>query len=235
MARTGGESRQAVPDGPDDHDWSGYRNQQRERYSATAYVHRDTAMSMLASDRAAAEKEARAALDQIVRAFWWSEGLSEEETVHEELHALGRWVRQAFGCRILPTEGTYQQRCPVAIAHKRFGFSVGFVARRICSICGEDLSECPHMPGTAYLVPGGVGPVGHCAVCHDSDCNEHDPEKTYRVPVIAIVKEAVLEEVSIVERPAQPEARLTAIPLSTAELKEHLGPEFEGVFEVNRG
>jgi hypothetical protein len=44
--------------------------------------------------------------------------------------------------------------------------------------------------------------------------------------VISIVTEGTIEEISFVDRPAQPEARLVAMPLSVEGLQELLGPEF---------
>ena len=57
------------------------------------------------------------------------------------------------------------QTCPVALAHNRIGMSIGGTAKRLCSLCGDDLSECEHTPGTSYLVPGGVSSLGWCRVC----------------------------------------------------------------------
>jgi len=104
--------------------------------------------------------------------------------------------------------------------------SIGFTAQRLCSLCGEDISECPHMPGTAYLVPGGIGPGGICPVCLSETCEEHDAAHTYRVSAIARVVSADLHEVSLVDRPVQPEARLVSIPLPTGKLQDALGPGF---------
>jgi len=180
----------AIPDGSDEDIRAAYVRKQREDYVAEVRSLREESVVLLASDCGKAERRARGALDRVVRAFWWAEGLPEEETIHELMHELGRWVRQTFGCTILAHDGVYEQRCPVALAHSRMGMSVGFTARRLCSLCGEDLSECPHMPDTAYLVPGGIGPTGCCPVCLSKTCVEHDPGRTYRVSAVAIVLEA---------------------------------------------
>jgi hypothetical protein len=198
----------------------------REDYLAEALSLRDQATALLASDHEGAEKCARAALDRVVRAFWWAEELPEEEPVHELMHDLGRWVRETFGCAIIPNDGVYMETCPVSIAHRRMGMSIGYTAQRLCSLCGEDISECPHMPGTAYLVPGGIGPSGYCPVCLSETCTEHDSVHTYRVSPVAMIVNMDLEEVSLVPRPRQPEARLTAISMSTDDLREYLGPGF---------
>lgn len=216
----------AVPDGSDSDIHADYVRKQREDYVAEALSLRERASALLASDHDAAEQCARAALDRVVRAFWWAEELPEEEAVHGLMHDLGRWVRETFGCTIVPSDGVYQDTCPVSIAHRRVGMSIGFTAQRLCSLCGEDISECPHLPGTAYLVPGGIGPAGCCPVCLSETCSEHDPGQTYRVSAVARVVNLDLQEISLVGRPRQPEARLTAISMPTEDLREHFGPEF---------
>jgi hypothetical protein len=44
-----------------------------------------------------AESEARLAIDQVVRAFWWAEDTDAEERQHRLMHEVGRWTRQTFG------------------------------------------------------------------------------------------------------------------------------------------
>jgi hypothetical protein len=216
----------AVPDGPDIDIHEAAVRKRREDYLAEALSLRDQAKALLATDHDAAEKCARASLDRVVRAFWWSEELPEEEPIHELMHDLGRWVRQTFGCTIIPKDGAYMETCPVSIAHRRMGMSIGFTAQRLCSLCGEDISECLHMPGTAYLVPGGIGPSGCCPVCLSETCTEHDSAHTYRVSPVAMIMDMDLQEISLVPRPSQPEARLTAISMSSDDLREYLGPGF---------
>lgn len=149
------------------------------------------------------------------------------------MHDVGRWTRRSFGCHLTYNGSRYSQRCPIAIAHKRLGMSVAFVARRICSICGEDLSECPHIRGRAYWVRGGARDGLECPVCQKATC-EHRSDQLYRVSVISIVKEVDrLREISVVGRPAQPEARLTELPITTDALRQHLGSRFHPGMEVS--
>jgi len=216
----------AIPDGSDRDLREEAVAKRRDDYLGEARSLRDQASSLLASDYEAAERCARRALDRVVRAFWWTEDQPEEETVHEVMHGLGRWVRETFDCTIHFSNGVYEQRCPVAIAHKRMGMSVGFTARRMCSLCGEDISECLHLPGIAYLVPGGIGPGGCCPVCLSEACADHDPAQTYRVSAVSKIVDMDVHEISLVGRPRQPEARLLSIPLPTDDLRETLGPEF---------
>jgi hypothetical protein len=56
----------------------------------------------------------------------------------------------------------------------------------------------------------------------------HRSDRLYRATVVSIVKEVdAIREISWVRQPADPEARLTAMPISTEALAEALGPEFE--------
>ncbi len=178
-------------------------------------------------DGRAAEQAAIRSLSLITRAFWNAEDSELEAPLHDEMHRYGRHKRQTFGCYLTYEAGWYYQRCPIAIAHKRFGMSVGFnLISRVCSICGDELADCDHLPDKLYDVPGGIGPAGICPACMRSDCVEHSPDRLYRVAVVGIVKEADLREISVVRKPAQPEARAISLPVDTDSLKQALGPEF---------
>jgi len=179
--------------------------------------------TLLARERA--EKAARQALASYASALDWAEDTDREEEAHRQLDEAGRWVRRTFGCLVHQDGMTYSQRCPVALAHNRVGLSIGGAAKRICSLCGSDLSECEHMRGTSYLVPGGPSDLGWCRVCLKDSC-DHEPSQEYRVGVVARIIDLELVEVSIVSKPANPEARFTSIGLDLAQLQGHLGPEF---------
>ena len=182
--------------------------------------------SSLLSDVGAPEAEsvARKMLAIAASAFWNAEDTELESVTHHEMDDYGKWVRTTFGCRLTYESEMYHQRCPVAIAHKRVGMSVGFmVRRRICSVCGADWADCSHSPNKLYDVPGGVNERGKCRVCTAEGCTEHLPGQTYRTPPIAIVTEVEkLHEISFVRKPAQPDARPTSLPVDTTSL----GPSF---------
>jgi hypothetical protein len=173
-----------------------------------------------------AEVCARHAIDQVVRAFWWAEDTDLEDKQHELMHKIGRWTRRTFGCKLEFDGSTYFETCPIQMAHRRMGMSPAFVGTRICSICGEDLSECQHVRGRSYWVRGERNSDGRCRVCHETDCT-HRPDRLYRATVGAIITNVTeVREVSLVSRPAQPEARLARVSVSTAGLARALGPEF---------
>ncbi len=190
----------------------------------------EDAQRLVAKDSTAAEAKVQEALDASARAFWWAEDSSLEDRQHQLLHKIGRWKRRSLGCSIFFNGKTYAQRCPVAIAHKKMGFSMGFTATRICSICRSDLAsdECPHFRDRSYWVRGGADADGPCRVCTQDVC-KHRADTLYRVSVVGIISaqsNMVLHEISIVRKPAQPEARLTEIPIDTGELARHLGVNF---------
>jgi hypothetical protein len=80
------------------------------------------------------------------------------------------------------------------------------------------------MPDKAYWVRGGPSPAGYCPVCMEEVCG-HRLDRLYRVSVTKIVTKMRGREVSFVRRPASPEARLLAIPLSNEAITEKFGPE----------
>ncbi|MER6925456.1 hypothetical protein [Streptomyces spiralis] len=190
----------------------------------------EDAQRLAGKDAGAAEEKAREALDASAKAFWWAEDSPLEERQHQLMHKIGKWKRKQLGCSIFFDGKGYAHRCPVVIAHKKMGFSVGFTATRICSICRKDLAsdECPHFRDRSYWIRGGADAYGPCRVCEQDPC-KHRADTLYRARVVAIVSahsNMSLHEVSIVRKPAQPEARLAEVPIDIDELASHLGPNF---------
>jgi hypothetical protein len=222
------------PDAPAEHSDAGpaddltaaYVAEQVRRYRSKAIRKHAAAQGLIAHSRRRADTEARAALDSATRAFWWAENTSMEEEQHLLLHRIGRWTRRNLGCQLHFDGETYSHRCPVAIAHKRMGFSVGIIAKRFCSLCDGDLSECEHIRGRSYWIRGGAEPGLDCRVCLRPHCR-HRTDRLYRAPVVSIIKEVdELREISWVRRPAHPEARLVALPVSTDDRAEAPGGDF---------
>jgi hypothetical protein len=220
-------SDQFPDDGPDDDLREAHLLDEWRTRRETGLAGLQKAAQLLESgDRQASEVAARGALSAFASALNWAEFGPNEDQAHRELDEAGRWVRLTFGCRITRDGTDYRQTCPVALGHTRIGFSVGGVATRICGLCGGDLSECPHQRGRAYLVPGGVGDLGWCRVCGASTSCEHSPQQTYRASVIARIVKMDLEEVSLVSRPAHPDARMGSMSISHIDLREALGEDF---------
>lgn len=202
-----------------------YMESMVRRYRGTAKRCFARARKIIGYQRQAAEREARNAIDCAVKAFWWAEGTEMEEAQHELMHRIGKWTRRSFGCRLLLDDKGYHRTCTIDIAHIRLGLSIGFIASRICSLCDEDLSECIHIAGRTYWMRGGAQASGPCRVCNKESC-AHRPDRLYRAPVISIVKEGELREISYVPRPANPEARITNISVSSSDLIDALGSRF---------
>jgi hypothetical protein len=196
------------------------------RKRADANRHLANAKHLVGHNRPRAESEARRAIDSVVRAFWWAEGSDLEDSQHELMHKIGRWTRRTFGCRLHFDGESYTEKCPIAIAHKRFGFSPGYTARHVCSICGDDLSECPHLRSRLYWVRGGLNDSGVCPICMQENCKRHRADRLYQARPVSIVTDLEGLEVSLVGRPANPEARLLSIPVSMERLAEEFGPAF---------
>jgi hypothetical protein len=83
------------------------------------------------------------------------------------------------------------------------------------------------MPGIEYVVEGGVGPLDWCRVCGERDGCEHLPDERYRARLIVIVVEMQLEEVSLVDKPAFPDARVTSMSYTLSDLRRTLGEDFQ--------
>jgi hypothetical protein len=190
-----------------------------------------------------AREEARVQIREVLRvaasATYWLEDTNLIMNAHFDLHVMGRFAREEFSrdCRLHWTGSQYEQTCPVAIAHKRFGNSPEFIVRnKVCSLCGSDPADCPHVRDHLYRVRGGQAdsPSGRCRVCANDKC-DHDPAKTYLTnPTSIIIKIERLEALALVAKPRQPSARLTSLPAGTAkEMAEHFGPEFEPGMRLN--
>lgn len=148
-----------------------------------------------------AESALRSALHTLRSAMNWLEDTADFEIAHARLDAAGRLARENFkkGCRLTLRDGQYWQECPAALAHNRVGLSPGYVIRKAeCCICHSDPGNCNHITG-----------------------REYDGEVCVR-----LITEADLLEVSLVGRPAQPDARLTGMSVSLNELQDRLGDRF---------
>lgn len=132
---------------------------------------------------------------------------TEEGSLFDEAHRLldtvGQLLHEHFPkshCSLNYEDGVYHQTCPVDLAHRRFGFSVGFTTKSAeCSICGLDPQLCDHVRGFEY-----------------------DGQKCYRRII-----ELDLHEVSLVDRPKDPNARICTIPVPIKDLKRALGDSFQ--------
>lgn len=189
----------------------------------------DEAEAMLAAspeNRDEAAQVAVSALRSYRSALNWAEDTSREDEAHQQMDAAGRRKRLTFGCKVEYEDDNYLDTCPVSLGHVRVGFSVGGTAIRKCSLCAEDLSVCEHDPARTYLVPGGSALDGYCRVCMENDCDEHKTHLMYEAVPVAVITEMNVDEVSLVARPAQPDARIEREGLSMEQLRVSLGDRF---------
>jgi hypothetical protein len=166
------------------------------------------------------------------KAFWWAEDTDYEEKQHQLVHEIGKWRHDNLGCKLQFKEGRYSQDCLVAIIHKKMGMSPGFYGTLMCMLCDQDLSECEHKAGRTYWIRGTLNHDGTCRICSKKRC-EHRSDYIYRTQVRTRMKNPILQEVSIVRRPAMPENRIMNIPVDSIELIYKLGGQFKIGMPVN--
>jgi hypothetical protein len=100
--------------------------------------------------------------------------------------------------------------------HLRVGMSPGFVARRHCSICDGDLSECEHVSGDQYAVIAVSLSDDECNICGLRECIARIPGSAYTVHAHGVIKSVDrLDEISAVARPRDPMARYEAVEIPT--------------------
>jgi hypothetical protein len=172
-------------------------------------------------------KQALGHIDQALRAiseaFWRAEGTEIEEAQHELLHEIAKWKHDNLGCHLIKSGDNYINRCSITITHKRLGFSMGFTADPVCTVCNKDEFECEHSGSRTYWVKGGLNDKNVCNACGESDCHEHNEKYIYKVCPSRRLANPVLYEVSMVRRPAIPTARLTEVPVSRKEIEAAVG------------
>lgn len=164
------------------------------------------------------ERRARAALDAAVDAFDHLEDSEWAAEAHALAHAIGELVAGLFGCYAQREGDSWFDVCRLSIMHLRLGTSVGFVAPRYCSVCGNDFSECEHRYGNFYSVVADRRPDLSCTICNHIDCAAHAPGTTFSVPAYLVVGEARLDEISFVARPRDPLARPREVQIPPEEI-----------------
>jgi hypothetical protein len=161
------------------------------------------------------ERRSRAALGAAVDAFDHLEDTDLAEKAHAQAHAVGELVAGLFGCRAERDGDRWYDVCRLSLMHLRLGMSPAFFALRHCSICGGDISDldCEHAPGRMYSKVAAREVDDSCTVCGVVDCLNHVPGSVYATMAHATVREADLDEISIVPRPRDPLARLDGVEL----------------------
>jgi hypothetical protein len=231
-ASTANEPVEGGDAGPAEEYWENRKRERIESSHARAESLAGGARIALMFSPDEAEQRAREALRAAAETYWLAEETEFAADAHQYLHEIGRWTREHIGCQFDCENGKYATSCPVKLADKRFGLSVGAIAKVICSFCGNDLSECSHCRSRLYWARGGPTEFGPCRVCGKAKC-DHELGELYKAPVVGIMKDCVLEEASFVDVPADPLARPTKLEISSEGLYEALGPAFTPGVPVN--
>lgn len=148
------------------------------------------------------------ALADLRSATNWLEGSERFEEAHRALDRGGRVRRILFrnDCALAFENGSYHQRCPVALGHNRLGVSIGGVIEESeCSICGDDPEDCSHITGRAY---------------EGQEC-------------VRVIKRFSLDHMAFVANPDFPDARIMSAPMDTADIQAVLGDAFESGMDVS--
>lgn len=163
------------------------------------------------------EVDARNALRRAKETYHWLAETEHAEMGHRNLHAIGRYVSVLYGCYHLwdDDDQSWYEVCPSRLAHIPYGQSPGFTTGYICSVCGDDPSECEHHPDdTVDMVASRV--TGRCSICDAENRCEHEPGTTHPVRPRAIWTDPVMHETSLVPRPRDPLARISEVEIRDA-------------------
>lgn len=148
------------------------------------------------------EVAARRSLREAATAFRYLRRTPYGHQAHIQLHRIGELVGGLYRCFWEFDEGRWFDKCLVQFAHSPLGPSVGFVAQRLCSICGADFSECDHLPGRVYRVVARRSD-DRCTVCEEVSC-VHRPGFSYDVEAAARIGSPVVREVTLTPEPRDP-------------------------------
>jgi hypothetical protein len=143
------------------------------------------------------------------------------DRAHLAAHRAAELVGGLFGCLLVYDDEGWMDECPVQLMHVPLANSPGMVVRYACNICGKEPGDCPHSLGTRYEAI--VSRVDDsCSVCGREECH-HGAGESIIVAARVMVREMVMREVSLVERPRDPLARLKSRSMNNAELIDVLG------------
>jgi hypothetical protein len=160
------------------------------------------ARRIIESEGATSEGEgiAREALALFRSAMDWLEDSDRFENAHQEMDAGGNFVRQTFGCWLHQrARDDYLQTCPVARAHE------GRLFARHDRASGGMFD----LPSRRRRVRAHYRPSYEGEECH------------------RILRDIEILEISVVARPAQPDARIMAQPVPVSELRKALPPDWK--------
>jgi len=129
------------------------------------------------------------------------------------LHSLGRRIHDVFGCEIPCQDGRCRLTCPVLLSHMPFGLSIGGYKRAVCSLCGQDVLDCPHIRGHTYNRIVAARTHGVCNICGEKVCGHKSGDLYDGVEPFGIVVEMEVDHIAVVTKPADPLCVFTSVEL----------------------
>lgn len=180
---------------------------------------------------AEAEKLFRASLTKIREAALWE---PENKSHKAFLHSLGRYVHDTFGCHFELRDGQYHVTCPVQLSHSRGGMSIGGAGKVLCSICFENILECPHEKGQSYDGIVARRQDGMCNICGRNECGHEEGQLYDGVELFGIVTDMDLDHVAFVENPADPLCVVHGYTLTKDDILAELPEKDRGHFHYGK-
>ena len=184
------------------------RKWQEDRRDAWTPVRRRTSEGSLTN----AEPYFRKAERLAVSALNHLEDHPRAEEAHALVHEAMFYRRGLYGCPVLFKDGHFWSRCPSRLIHNRVGVSAGLTGTFACSVCGQPIEDCDHIPDSVVPHVATRRRDGFCSICDLTEC-EHIEGAQYDRSVRALGTSLSAHEVSFVRRPRYPDARFTAVTL----------------------
>jgi hypothetical protein len=204
--------------------WQQTRESAEQRSIRTRYPQAATVAAVsIGADGKRLETTARRALQLAVDAYNFLEDDPLAEFVHIYVHQIAAFVCGIFGCTFIYEDDVYWDSCPLSLMHRRVGSSIGFTAGHVCSICFNDIEECPHLLDKKYPVTAERDDAGRCTACGASECVHEENTIVEVYPKAIFGKDMQIHEVSYVDRPRDPLARFSQVEMDRDVMVKALG------------
>ena len=160
------------------------------------------------------EADCRSALELLLKVFWVR--LNERTYIAEQMHDIGRFLSENYGCALGFKNGYYYTSCPNMLLHQDYGFSLRGFQKHKCSICNEDPIDCDHRTGRKYNNIKCREFNGRCNICcghiHVGLCNHTLNEVYDDVKAVKLVTDLEIITFDVVKEPESVFARIVEIP-----------------------